>query len=96
MARKLPDPSERSEREPAVLCSSARVLNLYNAHNKSKKAERVSKTVRNWFIETAQDEGWDAALFLKDVETAHLAGCVLYKRPVNILVNLFIKGEDDC
>jgi hypothetical protein len=95
MARKLPDPSERSEKEPAVLCSSERILNLYNNYNKSKPAQRVSKDVRGWFTRTAQEEGWDAAFFLKDVETKHSAGCVLYKKPTNILVNLFISDGDD-
>jgi hypothetical protein len=94
MARKLPDPSERSEKEPAVLCSSERVLALYNkAQNKG--AQRVSKEVRDWFLESAQQEGWDAAIFLNDVETRHSAGCVLYKKPTNILVNVFIDGGDN-
>lgn len=94
MARKLPDPSERSEKEPAVLCSSERVLALYNSAN-SPIAQRVSQTVRKWFIETADQEGWDAALFIKDVETRHSAGCLLYKKPKNTLVNVFIVGDDD-
>jgi hypothetical protein len=71
MARKLPDPSERSEKEPAVLCGSERVLSLYNTAN-NKNAQRVSKEVRSWFIETAQEEGWDSAIFIKHVETAIL------------------------
>lgn len=94
MARKLPDPSERSEKEPAVLCSSERVLALYNnAH--TNKAQRVSKDVRDWFVLTANNEGWDSAIFIKDVETRHSAGCVLYKKPTNILVNLFLAADDE-
>jgi hypothetical protein len=94
MARKLPDPSERSEKEPAVLCGSERVLSLYNTAN-NKNAQRVSKEVRSWFIETAQEEGWDSAIFIKHVETGHSAGCVLYKKPTNVLVNVFIPGDDN-
>lgn len=94
MARKLPDPSERSDKEPAVLCSSDRVLGLYNNAHPSKLAQRVSKEVRTWFLETAQEEGWDAAIFIKDVETRHSAGCVLYRKSPNVLVNLFIEGGD--
>jgi len=94
MARKLPDPSERSEKDPAVLCNSERVLALYNnAHQKT--AKRISKDVRGWFLETAQQEGWDAAIFVKDVETSHSSGCLLYKKPANILVNLFIDGSEE-
>lgn len=94
MARKLPDPSERSEKEPAVLCDNARVLSLYNNAN-DKNAKRISKEVRTWFLETAQDEGWDSGIFIKDVETGHSAGCVLYKKPNNILVNVFVAGPDE-
>ena len=78
MARKLPDPDERSAKEPAVLCKNDRVLALYNTYN-DKKAERISESVREWFLKTAEEEGWSAAFFLKDVETRHSAGCVLYK-----------------
>jgi 3-dehydroquinate synthase class II len=73
VARKLPDPSERSDKEPMVLCSGDRVLALYNkAQNKT--AQRVSKEVRKWFLETAEAEGWNAAIFIKDVETASVVG----------------------
>lgn len=78
MARKLPDPAERSIKEPAVLCSPQRVLALYNSEFKAAPAERVSKTVKEWFLGKAIEEGWSAAFFLGDVETAHSAGCVLY------------------
>lgn len=94
MARKLPDPAERSEKEPAVLCSSTRVLALYNNNHKNE-ALRVSKEVRSWFTATAKKEGWSAAMFLKDVETKHSAGCMLYKAAENILINVFIPADDD-
>lgn len=94
MARKLPDPSERSEKEPAVLCGSKRILDLYN-RAKEKDAKRVSKEVKKWFLETAKNEGWDAAIFIKDVETGHSSGCVLYKKPMDILVNLFISDDEN-
>lgn len=94
MARKLPDPSERSEKDPAVLCDNERVLALYNNYNE-KPAQRISQTVRTWFVETAQEEGWDAAIFIKDVETSHSAGCLLYRKPINALVNVFLTGTED-
>lgn len=92
MARKLPNPAERSEQDPAVLCNGKRVVALYNYHN-SKNAKRVSQDVRNWFVETARQEGWDGAIFVKDVETRHSAGCLLLKRFNKVEVNLFISGD---
>lgn len=92
MARKLPDPRERTANDPAVLCSKERVLQLYRNHT-GDTAARMSGKVRKWFVSAAEEEGWDAALFLKDVETRHSAGCVLYKSAAPS-IRVFIEGDE--
>ncbi|WP_143027271.1 hypothetical protein [Rhodospira trueperi] len=92
MARKLPDPGDRTANDPAVLCTKERVLQLYRNHT-GDTASKMSQKVRSWFVSAAQEEGWDAALFLKDVETRHSAGCVLYKSPAPS-IRFFIEGDE--
>lgn len=55
MARKLPDPAERTAKDPAVLCDKDRILALYNRAN-TPPAKRVSKAVKDWFVQTALQE----------------------------------------
>lgn len=75
---KFPKANERSEAKPAVLCSSDRVLKLYEQET-GKEAKRISKSVRNWFTDKALADGWDAVGFLPEVQSQHGAGCVLVK-----------------
>ncbi|MDX7953923.1 hypothetical protein P7D22_22470 [Lichenihabitans sp. Uapishka_5] len=91
MAIKFPDPSERSAKEPAVICDDERVLALYNRATGDNKV-RMSKNVKTWFVNEADKRGWDAARFVNNVETRFSAGCLLYKGPEKILVG-FAAGE---
>ena len=77
-AYKFPKSSERSEAKPAVLCAGDRVLNLYN-QDSGKQAKRISKSVRDWFTDSALADGWSAVGFLPEVQSQHGAGCVLIK-----------------
>ena len=70
------------------------VLALYNTTHKTS-ATRMSKSVRDWFVRTAQEEGWSEAVFINHVETRHSAGCVLYKRSEKMQVNIFLSGDSD-
>jgi hypothetical protein len=95
MARKLPNPADRSEAEPAVLCGSHRVKELYKTAT-GDTARRVSKKVREWFLATAKEEGWDGAIFINDVQTRHSSGCVLYKRfNPKVEINLWVSGVEE-
>ncbi|HHA2366945.1 MULTISPECIES: hypothetical protein [Stenotrophomonas maltophilia group] len=75
---KFPKAAERSEAKPVVLCTSERVLKLYN-QDSGKEAKRISKAVRTWFSQKAVEEGWDGVAFVPEVQSQHGAGCVLGK-----------------
>ena len=59
---KFPDPNDRSFNDPRVIVSSEDVLRLYNKSNDSEQ-QRVTKPVRDWFVNTAKDYGWSDATF---------------------------------
>lgn len=80
---KFPDPKERSENKPVVLCPAERVLALYN-QDTGKNAKRISKNVREWFFKYAHQEGWDGVHFVPEVQSQHGAGCVMWKALVAI------------
>ncbi|MBD0845700.1 hypothetical protein IMY97_08045 [Pectobacterium versatile] len=65
----FPDPDDRSINNPSTIADSERVLNLYNQENDDDR-ERVTETVKTWFVEQALDHGWSDAEF-------HGNGCVL-------------------
>lgn len=74
---KFPDPADYPGKHPAVLCPGERVLALYNQTN-APQAERISKKVRSWFVESAHTKGWRGVAFLPEVQTLHSAGAVLW------------------
>jgi hypothetical protein len=92
---KFPAAAERSEKAPAALCSNERVVALYNQEHQTD-AKRIAKNMREWFLKTAKERGWDSAVFLPDVETRHSCGCVLYKNLLpSVNINVFISGDDN-
>ena len=59
---KFPDPNDRSFNEPKIIVSPGDVIKLYNQkHNTTQ--ERVTKPVREWFVDEAKSFDWDTAEF---------------------------------
>ncbi|MCC7540400.1 MAG: hypothetical protein IT379_29555 [Deltaproteobacteria bacterium] len=80
MARpfKFPDPKDRSQNQPAVLCPADRVKALYDQDSgDADTAKKVSGKVRTWFEKEAKANGWVDVRWFKDVSTNHGAGCVI-------------------
>ena len=55
----MPDPNDRSQNEPAVILSPAKVLGLYNQENIGDKKARIVNSVKEAVVETAKNAGWD-------------------------------------
>ena len=86
---KFPRPKDYAAKEPAILCPADRVLGLYNQDSGSTAA-RIAKKVRAWFASQAGQQGWAGVHFLKQVPSTHGAGCVLWRPPAQINVNVTI------
>ena len=90
MARiKFPSPGNCKPADQAVLCPADRVLGLYNQDSEDTK-KKIAKKVRDWFGSEARKKGWAGVRFLKDVQSSHGAGCVLWIPPqkINIQINV--------
>jgi len=86
---KFPNPSDCRPNDQAVLCPAERVLALYN-QDSGDTATKIAKKVRHWFIATGRDAGWAGVRFLKDVQSSHGAGCLLWipPRQINVTVQV--------
>lgn len=98
---KFPRPKDYAAKEPAILCPADRVLGLYNQDSGSTAA-RIAKKVRAWFASQAGQQGWAGVHFLKQVPSIRGAGCVLWRPPAQINVNvkitekvLVLRAQDD-
>lgn len=80
---KFPIPSACKPADQAVLCPADRVLGLRN-QDSSDNAKRIAKKVRIWFIKEAIKKGWAGVRFLKDIQSNHGTGCVLWLPPQRI------------
>jgi len=77
-AFKLPKPADYGSGQPAVLCPGERVLALYNGLSEDN-AKRIAKKVRAWFFAQAKLAGWAGVHFLKEVQTSHGGGFILWR-----------------
>jgi hypothetical protein len=86
---KFPTPKDCKAGNPAMLCPAERVMNLYKQAT-NKNAQRISKSVREWFAMTADQQGWAGVHFLPEVQSNYGAGCVLWPPPqqINVSVNI--------
>jgi len=91
---KFPSPNDVKASQRAVLCPADRVIALYNQDSgHPKRAVRFSKKVRDWFFNEAQRHGWAGAHFLKDVQSNHGSGCVLWISPREVNVSVTVTKE---
>lgn len=61
----FPDPDDRSKNNPAVIVTSEQVIGLYNQYNKDgDEVQKVSATVKEWFLTEAANQGWDESKFI--------------------------------
>lgn len=86
---KFPVPSDYKPAQPAVLCPAERVIGLYN-QGSGDKAQRIAKKVRTWFSAEAHREGWAGVYFLPEVQSNHGAGCVLWRPPTRVDVQVTV------
>jgi hypothetical protein len=86
---KFPNPHDCRPNDQAVLCPAERVLALYN-QDSGDTAEKIAKKVRQWFIGKARSNGWAGVRFLKDVQSSHGSGCLLWIPPrvINVTVEV--------
>lgn len=87
---KFPTPDSCKLKDRAVLCTSDRILALYNQET-SSKAKRISKAVKVWFASQAPSHGWAGGHFLPEVQSGHGAGCVLFVPPQQVNVTIKVK-----
>jgi len=80
---KFPCPDDYKASDPAIFCPADRVLSLYN-QDSGGSAQRISKTVREWIRQNALGFGWAGVHFLPEVQSNHGAGCILWRRPQQI------------
>ena len=94
MARtlKFPDPSDYRPASPAVLCPADRVIGLYK-QDTGDAAERLSKKVRMWFASKAHEAGWAGIHFLPEVQSHHGAGCVLWRPPQQVNLQVVVTRQ---
>ncbi|TPQ39349.1 hypothetical protein C2U71_23120 [Burkholderia ubonensis] len=60
--REFPDPNDRSINDPSIIVNAADVLGYYN-QEKGDDKERVVDSVKQWYKEEANKQGWDSAEF---------------------------------
>ncbi|MBY4676193.1 hypothetical protein [Marinobacterium arenosum] len=86
---KFPTPASCKLKDNAVLCTSDRILALYNQAT-GKEQKRITQPVKTWFAAEAQNNGWAGGHFLPEVQSGHGAGCVLFVPPreINVSVNV--------
>ena len=80
---KFPTPDSCKLKDNAVLCTSVRILALYNQEN-GKEQQRITQPVKNWFATEVRQNGWAGGHFLPEVQSGHGAGCVLFVPPKNV------------
>jgi len=89
---KFPTPAGVKPQDRAVLCTADRVVKLYN-QNSGDKAERIAKKVKSWFATEAQKRGWAGVRFLKEVQSSHGAGCILWLPPQQMNISVHVTQE---
>ncbi len=90
--RKFPNPNDFKPVDPAIFCSAERVLGLYN-QDSGDSAVRVAKKVRAWFSTTAHQAGWAGVHFMPEVEPKQGAGCVLWRPPQQINLQIVVTRQ---
>lgn len=69
----FPDPNDRSFNEPRVIMNPEDILKLYNKE-KGAKQEKVTGTVREWFVSEALMNDWNTAEFTGSQCTLSVTG----------------------
>ena len=84
---KFPTPESCKLKDNAVLCTSDRILALYN-QSTGKSQRRITQPVKDWFAAEAKLNGWAGGHFLPEVQSGHGAGCVLFVPPREVNVSI--------
>lgn len=89
---KFPEPKDYKPAQPAILCPAERVIGLYN-QNSGKNCQKISKTVRKWFFSETAKKGWAGVHFIPEVQSNNGAGCILWRPPSKIDVQVTVTKE---
>jgi len=89
---KFPNSSECTPAEQALFCPAQRVIDLYN-QDSGDKAKRICAKVRRWFFSAAAAREWAGVHFLKEVQSKHGHGCVLWRQPDRINIQVTVTRE---
>jgi hypothetical protein len=89
---KFPNPRDYKPVHPAVMCPSERVIGLYN-QDSGDTAERIAKKVRKWFFAESAKQGWAGVHFIPEVQSNHGAGCVLWRMPEKIDIQITVTKQ---
>ncbi|SHG07834.1 hypothetical protein [Vibrio gazogenes] len=73
----FPNPENTKLKDNAVFCSNERIIALYNQANDTDR-KRMTDNIKHWFASEAQENGWAGGNYLRDSQTGHSAGCVLF------------------
>ena len=88
----FPNPNKCKPIEQAVMCPADRALALYN-QDSGDDAQRIAPKVQKWFKGVATSKGWAGVRFIKDVQSAHGSGCILWIPPRQVNVSVVIVNQ---
>tara|TARA_R110000796_G_scaffold186678_2_gene303591 strand:- start:19909 stop:20325 length:417 start_codon:yes stop_codon:yes gene_type:complete len=77
----FPEPTEHKTEAKAFLCPTDRILAIYNKQL-AKTQRKLTCTVKEWFVNTALETGWNEVEFLENPQTGRIDGCMLRVRKV--------------
>jgi hypothetical protein len=83
---KFPETKDYGAKDPVILCPGERVIAIYKQET-GKKAQRIAKKMKEWFMAEAKRRGWADCRFVPEVESRHGAGCVLLN-PLSVKVTV--------
>ncbi|ELV8553732.1 hypothetical protein QNE49_001366 [Vibrio fluvialis] len=95
----FPNPRNAKLKDNAVFCSNERIINLYNQEHSLERV-RMTPTIKSWFAKEAKQKGWAGGNFVRDCQTEHSAGCVLFTPPTAAIAvesnqNVLLLPADD-
>ncbi len=89
---KFPPPGKCTFDDPVLICPAERVIKLYNQEVR-KDAKKISMKVRKWFTAEAHKRGWAAVRFVKEVQSGHGGGCILWISPRQLNVTVVVTAR---
>jgi len=86
----FPNPQNTQMKDNAVFCSNERIITLYNQANGADR-KRMTDSIKDWFSDEARKNGWAGVNYLRDSQTGHSAGCVLFVPPKKVDIQMHVE-----